>query len=92
MVRRGEMEPDEAEAKAEREGFGPLATKPDPVEFDPKHMSYWSLPMALAWIAWRNTEQVQEHCADYRNNCQQWFSHSWNLPTEDGKEFKRIDG
>jgi hypothetical protein len=91
-VRRGEIAPDDAEAEAARQGFGPLATQPDPLEFDPKHLPWWTLPMALAWIAWRTDQQVQEHCTEYRENCLVWFPGSWNVPTDDGTEFKRIDG
>src|SRR5262245_60719419 len=65
-VRIGEITPEEAEAEAGRQGFGPLATKPNPVDFDPSQMPDWSLPMALAWIAWRTTDAVREHCAEYR--------------------------
>ena len=88
----GELTPEEAEAEAERQGFGPMATKPNPVDFDPSRMPDWSLPMALAWIAWRTTDSVREHCADYREKCLLWFPGSWNIPADDGKEFKRIDG
>jgi hypothetical protein len=91
-VRVGEITPEQAEAEAERQGFGPLATKPNSVDFDPSQMPDWSLPMALAWIAWRSIESVREHCADYREKCLLWFPGSWNVPTDDGKEFKRIDG
>jgi hypothetical protein len=64
-VRRGKLSPDEAEAEAAKQGFGPLATVPDQLEFDPERMPWWSLPMALAWIAWRNIASVREHCAEY---------------------------
>lgn len=91
-VRRGELTPAQAEAEAARQGFGPIATKPSRAEFDPDEMPWWSLPMALAWIAWRTTEQVQESCAEYRENWLEWFPGSWNVPTEDGQGFDRIDG
>jgi hypothetical protein len=89
-VRVGEITPEQAEA--ESGGFGPLATKPDPIDFEPTQMPYWSLPMALAWIAWRDTRQVRDHCAEYRENWLHWFPGSWNVPTDDGNEFKRVDG
>src|SRR5262245_29195353 len=91
-VRIGEITPEEAEAEAERQGFGPLATKPNSVDFDPSQMLDWSIPMALAWIAWRTIEAVRDHCAHYREKCLFWFPGSWKVPTDDGKEFKRIDG
>jgi hypothetical protein len=91
-VRLGEIRPEEAEIEAQHGGFGPLATKPNSIDFEPAQMPYWSLPMAVAWIAWRSIEQVREHCAEYRENWLHWFPGSWNVPTNDGKEFKRIDG
>lgn len=91
-ARIGEITPETAEAEAGQQGFGPLATKPNPVDFDPSQMPDWSLAMALAWIAWRTTDAVREHCADYREKCLLWFPGSWNVPTDDGREFKRIDG
>jgi hypothetical protein len=91
-VRKGTLSPEEAEAEATKQGVGPLATVPDPLEFDPDEMPWWSLPMALAWIAWRNTNSVREHCAEYRENWSHWVPGSWNVPTNDGTEFARIDG
>jgi hypothetical protein len=92
LVRRGQFPPDEAEREAIRRGIGPLASKPDPFKFDPEGMPWWSLPMALAWIAWRNTDSVREHCAEYSENWSHWVPGSWNVPTSDGTGFERIDG
>ena len=92
QVRRGSLSPDDAEAEAAKQGFGPLATLPNPLEFDPNEMAWWSLPMALAWIAWRNTNSVREHCAEFRENWSHWVPGSWNVPANDGTEFARIDG
>jgi hypothetical protein len=91
-VRRGQLSPEEAETEAAKQGFGPLATVPDPLEFDPDEVPCWSLPMALAWIAWRNTNSVREHCAEYCENWLHWVPGSWNVPTNDEAEFARIDG
>jgi hypothetical protein len=73
-------------------GIGPIAEEPDPIAFDPLRMSWWSLPMAVAWIAWRDISLVQKHCAEYRKNCTHWVPGSWNVPIDDGREFERIDG
>ncbi len=90
MARRGLFPPDEIEREAVRRGVGPLAHKPDPSNFDPEGMFWWSLPMALAWIAWRNTEAVREHCAEYREDWIIWVPRSSNVPVGDG--FARVDG
>jgi hypothetical protein len=92
QIRRGERTPEEAEQEADRLGFGPLATKPDPGDFDPDAMHWWCLPMAIAWIAWRNSTSVREHCAEYAEKCLYWSPVSWNVPVNDGTEFARIDG
>jgi len=91
-VRRGSLSPEEAETEAAKQGFGPLATVPDPLEFDPDEMAWWSLPMAVAWIAWRDASSVRENCAEYREKWLIWIHGSWNIPTDDRNEFKRIDG
>ena len=91
-ARRGEITPDEAEHEAQRLGFGPLATKPDPGEFDPDQMPWWSLPMAVAWIAWRNSASVREHCAESAEKCIYWIPGSWNVPINNGTEFAHVDG
>src|SRR6516162_8545233 len=83
-VRRGELTPEDAEQEAERHGFGPLATKPPPTEFDPDKMHWWSLPMAVAWIAWRNSASVREHYAEYAQKCLYWIPGSWNVPMNNG--------
>jgi hypothetical protein len=73
-------------------GFGPLATKPDPGEFDPDQMPWWSLPMAVAWIAWRNSASVREHCAESAEKCIYWIPGSWNVPINNGTEFAHVNG
>lgn len=92
MVRRGQLSPAEAELEAQKQGCGPLATKPNPIEFDPNEMPWWSLPMAIAWIAWRNRASVREHCAEYRDKWLDWVPVSWYAPSQDGNDSGRIAG
>jgi hypothetical protein len=91
-VRRGQLTPKEAEAEAEAKGFGPIAETADPEQFDPLRMPWWTLPMAVAWIAWRDAALVQQHCADYRKHCTHWVGRSWSIPTADGKSSETING
>jgi len=58
-VRRGEMTPPQAEAEAVRLGMKSFASEPDPAAFDPMCLAWWSLPMAIAWIAWRSPNRVR---------------------------------
>jgi hypothetical protein len=91
-VQRGEITPDEAEANAREAGVGPLATTPEPVDFDPEKSVWWTLPMALAWIAWRDIRHVREHCSEYRVECNFWAPVSRKIPAEEGRTFKQISG
>jgi hypothetical protein len=70
------MTPEQAEAA--RQGLGPIATKPNPIYFDPDKISWWSLPMSIAWIAWRTAASVLENCAEFREDWLEWFPGSWN--------------
>jgi hypothetical protein len=53
MVQRGEMTPADAESEAKRQGLGKLASEPDPNDYDPMREPFWTLPMTVAWIAYR---------------------------------------
>jgi hypothetical protein len=72
-VRSGQITPDAAEQEAARQGLGPLAREADPVKYNPDEIPWWSLPMAVAWIAWRDFALVREQCAEYRKECWHWI-------------------
>jgi hypothetical protein len=76
-VRRGELTPDEAEADAARLRLGNLARTPDPEKFDPMRKTWWTLPMAIAWIAWRSPDRVREFWDPYRSECWDWNFREW---------------
>ena len=63
------MSPDEAEAEAARLGLPPLASQPDPNKFDPMDEAWWTLPMTIAWIAWRNHTEVLDCYDPFRLAC-----------------------
>jgi hypothetical protein len=48
--------------------------------------------MAVAWIAWRNSAIVRDHCAEFAKQCLYWTPQSWNVPINNGTEFACIDG
>ena len=79
----GEITDIEAEAEAARLGIGPLATTPDVALFKPEDELWWSLPMAIAWIAWRSLDRVRQFWDDYRNQHWIWVTKTWRLV--DGK-------
>ncbi len=68
----GNLTSEQAEAEAKRLGVGPLASKPDPEDYDPLAETYWSLPMAIAWMAYRQADAVRERWDTYREKCWLW--------------------
>lgn len=71
-VMRGNMSPVDAEAKAQALGLDPFEKRPDPNEFDPIVETYWSLAMAVAWIAWRHPDQVRQSWDKFRQEYRSW--------------------
>lgn len=69
----GDLTPSEAEAEAARLGIGPLQTRPDPARYNPMRQPWWTLPMAVAWIAYRTEDAVREWWPEYRAECTHWF-------------------
>jgi hypothetical protein len=83
----GEITPDAAEAEAAANGLEPFARSPDPSAFNPEAEPRWTMPMAVAWIAWRDMPLVREQCAGFRAESEHWIFSRWRGPAEDGKTF-----
>jgi hypothetical protein len=79
MVQRGEMTPAEAESEAKRLRSGPLASEPNPNDYDPMREPFWSLPMTVAWIAYRTPDAVRNWWDDYRKECWDWHFREWRF-------------
>lgn len=47
----------------------PMATGLDPADLDPDQEVFWTLPMSIAWIAWRDPAQVRDQWGKYRKAC-----------------------
>lgn len=71
-VQSGTLTPEQADLEAERQGIAPLIFNPDPNDFDPMRQAHWSMPMAVAWIAYRTPEAVREWWDPYRTECRDW--------------------
>jgi hypothetical protein len=69
---RGEISGEEADAEAERLGLGRLSHQPRASEYDPAKETYWTLPMAIAWIAYGTLDAVRDHWSEYRAQCMDW--------------------
>jgi hypothetical protein len=85
-ARRGEISAREAEMEAKRQGLDELASRPSAEEFDPRKRPAWTLPMALAWIAWRSFDEVREWDSDYRGQCWVWTTSNSH---PEGRRLKR---
>ncbi len=73
QVRLGEITPEEAEELARSKRLRPFATRPDYANHDPFKKPYWTLTMALAWVATRDPQRVAHWDNDFRNRCLEWF-------------------
>jgi hypothetical protein len=73
-VQNDRMSPEAAEEEAARLGLPPLAPVPDPASYNPMGETWWTLVMAIAWIAWRSPRKVCEFWDTYRRECWDWHS------------------
>jgi hypothetical protein len=78
-VQRGETTPADAEAEANRLGLGPFESEPDPNSYEPFREPFWTLPMAVAWIAYRIPDAVRNWWEDYRKECWDWHFREWRV-------------
>jgi hypothetical protein len=81
-VKYGRMTSDQAEAEAARLGLDPLAAVPDPQKFDPMAEPWWTLPMTVAWIVWRDEQDVLENYDPYRLEWLDWIFRKWRVGPE----------
>ncbi len=81
-VQNGLMSPAEAEAEAARLGLDPMASTPDPSDFDPLQETLWTLPMAVAWISRRDVNAVRNAWEAYTRECQHWVFREWRVGFE----------
>lgn len=81
-VKYGRMTPDHAEAEAACLGLGPLAAVPDPQKFDSMAEPWWTLPMTITWIVWRDEREVLENYDPYRLECFDWIYRKWRIGFE----------
>ncbi|MFN4210544.1 MAG: hypothetical protein ACK4G5_08250 [Devosia sp.] len=68
-VESGKFSPARAEAIAMRLGLPALNPPP---AYDPAKADRWTLPMALAWIAYRDLGEVAKWAVEYREQARAW--------------------
>ncbi|MGH9553226.1 MAG: hypothetical protein ACRD3W_27850, partial [Terriglobales bacterium] len=73
------MTPNNAESEAKRLGLGPLASESNPNDYDPMGEPFWSLPMAVAWIAYRTQDAVRNWWDEYRKEFSVWRYQEWRV-------------
>jgi hypothetical protein len=71
-VATGRLGPDEADERASQAGFGFLSKLIAPDDYWPSSKPYWTVPMVLAWISWRNYSEVREWDRDYLSRRREW--------------------
>lgn len=78
-AKHGEISGDEADAEAIRLGLGSLSSRPNPDAFRAEAETHWTLPMAVAWIAYLDLDEVREWSAPYRAECWHWVWQRWRV-------------
>src|SRR5262245_36121248 len=78
-VRYGKMTPEEAVNLAKLYGLPPLAPQPNRADYKALEQGWWSLPMTIAWIAWRSPAEVAEVWDAYRLQCSDWHFREWRI-------------
>jgi hypothetical protein len=68
-VWQGTLSPQEAEDRAAGLGIAPLTAEP---EFDIGEIALWTLPMAIAWILWREMRDVAFEHPDHAGGRRVW--------------------
>ncbi len=81
-ARNGLITPEEAEVEAVRAGLLPLAYTPNAADYDPLRETWWTLPMAVAWISRRQADAVRDVWEDYTNQCRHWIFREWRVGFE----------
>ena len=81
-VLHGRLTPNEAEARLKELGLPPLASDPNPADFNPMGEVWWTLPMTIAWIAWRSSSDVTRAWEVYRREKSYWEEWTWRLPPD----------
>lgn len=79
LLKFGKLTPDEAEVEARRCGLEPLRRVPNVDKFDPTKETQWTLPMAVAWIAYRSREAVRDWWPSYREQYWDWSHRKWRI-------------
>lgn len=92
LAQDGIVAPDEAEAMAKQWGLPPFQESPNAARLDPLTQANWTLPMALAWLAWRTPEAVRNEWDDYRRECWRWRGFHRRLPIDGGKSWREVHG
>ncbi|WP_421423352.1 hypothetical protein [Agrobacterium rosae] len=75
------MTPEHAEEISKEMGHGPIAEEFDYLRYHVGTMPAWTLPMSMAWILWRDMEEVTKLHDPYRQNNFRWEPFTIDPPT-----------
>lgn len=85
----GRIEPAQAEERARELGLSPLNPALEIAQYDPLAENFWTLAMAVAWIAWRDIDRVRDELPSWRRDNLDWFHREYRVPDEAGGWTKR---
>ena len=85
LAQDGIVSGDELETLARTWGIRPFAQKPSEEEYQPQRYPYWTLPMVITWIAFRDMDAVREQINDYRKASWDWQRAERRIPIDGGK-------
>ena len=59
-------------------GLEPFSRHPSESDLDPRSEPYWTLTMAVAWVAFRRLSRVRDVWARYTDECWDWEAVEWH--------------
>jgi hypothetical protein len=80
----GRTTPAKAEVEAHKLGLAPLTPALDLACFDPMGETYWTLAMAVSWIAWADLGRVRDCLPRWREQHQSWVRREYTEDNGDG--------
>lgn len=81
-AKQGEITGAQADEEAIRLGLGSFSHQPGPDEFRPEAQAWWTLAMAVAWIAYLDFDEVREWSAPFREQSYDWHWQRWRIGFE----------
>lgn len=81
-IQEGRLDPEEADTRRANVKLLPLHPQPEPARFHDLALNktFWTLPMVVAWIRWRDLDLVVKHMAEFTALCGDWVDFQSGKP------------